>query len=354
MRKISISIFLCVACFVSLWGNNKPTDSSENTSLPRSTPQEQNVDEQGIKDFVKAMQDQDQNIHSLMVVRHGKVIHEQWFGDNAADKPHILNSVTKTYTATAVGFAVAENRLKVTDKVISFFPDKLPQQVSPYLEELEIRHLLTMTVGNDPSAMNTNMSQDWIKDFLALPVTVRPGTEFTYSSMASHTLSAIIQKVTGEKLIDYLTPRLFIPLDIQVSRWDEDPMGINTGGYGLYLCTEDMAKLGQFILQKGTWQGKRLLPAAWFDEATAKQVSSVPSWVKWQDRNTLEADHDWSQGYGYQMWRCTHNAVRADGAGGQYILIIPDKDVVIAITSQLQDMGNELDMVWKHIYPALK
>lgn len=353
MKKVIVSIFICIACCVSLWGQNSTNHQGVNTSLTRSTPKAENVDEQGIQDFVKAMQDEDQNIHSLMIVRHGKVIHEQWFGDNAADKPHILNSVTKTFTATAIGFAVAENRLKVTDKVISFFPDKLPDEVSPYLRELEIRHLLTMSVGNDPNGVNHH-NTDLVKSFLALPITVKPGTEFAYNSMASHMLSAIIQKVTGEKLVDYLTPRLFNPLHIKVSRWEVDKMGINTGGYGLYLCTEDIAKLGQLILQKGMWQGERLLPAAWFDEATAKQVESVPSWVKWEDRHTLPTDHDWRQGYGYQMWRCTHNAVRADGAGGQYILIIPDKDVVIAITSQLQDMGGELDKVWKYIYPALK
>jgi len=321
--------------------------------LPRSKPENESVDEQGIKNFIQTLKDRNQDIHSLMVLRNGKVVFEEWFGYNRAESPHIMYSVTKTYTATAIGFAVAEKKLKVTDKVISFFPDKLPPEVSPYLKQMEIRHLLTMSTGNDTGVMNRE-NEDWVQEFLSLPVNAKPGTRFAYSSMASYMLSAIIQKVSGMKLIDYLYPRLFRPLGIQVMYWGECPMGINTGGYDLYVRTEDMAKLGQFILQKGEWDGKQLLPKAWFDEATSSQMESIPSWVKWEDRDTVDKDSDWKQGYGYQMWRCRHNAVRADGANGQFIIIIPDKNAVVAITANIGDMGAELNLVWEHILPALK
>ncbi|MDR2955565.1 MAG: ChbG/HpnK family deacetylase [Prevotella sp.] len=320
-------------------------------ALPRSTPVKENVEEQGIKDFVQSLKDKNQDIHSLMVLRNGNVIHEEWFGDHTPDLSHIMYSVTKTYTATGIGFAVAENKIKVTDKVISFFPDKLPEEVSDNLKEMEIRHLLTMSAGNDPGAFNRS-SKDWVKEFLSLPVTEKPGTKMNYCSMASYMLAAIIQKVTGENLKDYLTSRFFGPLGIKVMYWGECPMGINTGGYDLYIRTEDMAKLGQFILQKGKWNGKQLLPESWIKEMTSPQIASLPSGTK--DPDSVPEDSDWKQGYGYQMWRCRHNAVRADGANGQYIIIMPDQNAVVAITANIGDMGSELNQVWKYILPALK
>lgn len=324
-------------------------------SLPRSTPEEENVSTKGINQYLEAVKKNGQDLHSIMVLRHGKVVAEHWFGDNAPDQAHILNSVSKTYTATAIGFAVSEGRIKVTDKVISFFPDKLPKNVSPYLQELEIRHLLTMSVGHDANLINSqrNENSDWIDLFLSAPITEKPGTQFAYNSLATYMLSAIIQKVTGEKLIDYLYPRLFRPLGIVGATWDS-PQGINCGGWGLFVKTEDMAKLGQFILQKGEWNGKQLLPQSWIEEATSYQIASLPAGVKKEDVKMKPKDSDWLQGYGYQMWHCRHNALRADGANGQYIIIIPDKDAVIVTTANIPDMQAEINLIWKYLLPALK
>jgi len=323
--------------------------------LPRSTPQAENVSRRGITGYLEAIKTSEQEIHSLMIVRHGKVIFEQWFGDNAPDKLHALWSVSKTYTATAIGFAVSENRLKVTDKVISFFPDKLPAEVSPNLRELEIRHLLTMSTGNDESAVNQarRTEEDWVKAFLSVPFYRMPGSEFQYNSMATYMLSAIIQKVTGEKVIDYLTPRLFRPLGITGVTWAESPQGINLGGWGLSVKTEDMAKLGQFILQKGKWNGEQLLPESWIDEATTSHIASLPAGTTRENLKMKPEDSDWLQGYGYQMWRCRHNGVRADGANGQYIIILPEKDAVIVVTARVSDMQAEINLIWEHILPAL-
>ena len=243
--------------------------------LPRSTPRAENMTQKGISDYLKSIKENEQDIHSLMIVRNGKVISEQWFGDNAPDKLHSLWSVSKTYTATAIGFAVSENKLKVTDKVISFFPDKLPATISPNLQALEIRHLLTMSTGNDEGHVNQarRTENDWVKAFLSVPFDQKPGTEFQYNSMATFMLSAIIQKVTGEKLINYLTPRLFQPLGITDITWDENPQGINIGGWGLSVKTEDMAKLGLLFLQKGKWNGEQLLPESWIEEATSSHIA---------------------------------------------------------------------------------
>ncbi len=321
--------------------------------LPRSTPEAENIDPEGIKKFLQTMKDRSFNIHSLMVLRNGKVAYEEWFGYEGADSPHSMFSVTKTFTSTAVGFAVAEKKLKLTDKVISFFPDKLPENVSPYLKEMEVRHLLTMSAGNNVKEMDTK-NEDWIREYLALEMKAKPGTQYQYSSTGSNMLSAIVQKVTGEKVSDYLATRLFRPIGIRIPYWGETMDGYTYGGYGLYVCTEDMAKLGQFILQKGEWNGKQLLPKKWFDEATTHQMDCVPSWVDWKDRDSVGADSDWKQGYGYQMWMCRHNAFRADGAEGQFIVMMPDQKAVVVITASINDMSAELNAVWDHILPAMK
>jgi len=326
-------------------------------ALPRSTPEAEKVNPKGIANYVEAVTKADMGIHSVMIVRNGKVVAEHWFGDNAANKPHILNSVSKTFTSTAIGFAVTEGKLKVTDKVISFFPDKLPAEVSPYLQELEIRHLLTMSVGHDldPSPIVREPgNEDWVKAFLAYPIDHKPGTVYVYNSLATYMLSAIIQKVTGEKLINYLYPRLFRPLGIVGAVWNECPNGINVGGWGLYVKTEDMAKLGLLYLQKGNWNGIQLLPESWIDAASRSHIKSLPAGARAENIKTRPEDSDWLQGYGFQLWRSRHNSYRADGAGGQYILILPEKNAVIAVTAQVKDMQEELNYIWKYLLPALK
>jgi CubicO group peptidase (beta-lactamase class C family) len=324
--------------------------------LPRSTPQAQQVARRGISGFLEAAKKNKMDIHSLMIVRHGNVITEQWFGDNAPDKLHALYSVSKTFTATAIGFAVSENKLQVTDKVISFFPDKLPAVVSDNLKELNIKHLLTMSVGHDVKLVDQacRTENDWMKVFLSAPIEKKPGTEMMYNSIATYMLSAIIQKVTGEKLIDYLTPRLFLPLGITGVTWEESQQGVNLGGWGLSVKTEDMAKLGQLFLQKGKWNDRQLLPEAWIEEATTSHIASLPSGTTRENLKIKPADSDWLQGYGYQMWRCRHNAVRADGAYGQYIIILPGKDAVIAVTANISDMQAEINLVWEHLLPAFE
>jgi len=327
-------------------------------SLPRSTPVAEKVSEKGIAGYLDAVRKSGQDLHSLMIVRHGKVVAEQWFGDNAANKPHIMNSVSKTFTATAIGFAVMEKRLRLTDKVISFFPEKLPAQLSPFLKELQVSHLLTMSVGQDARKVEQitkdTENTDWVKAFLSSPIDAEPGSEFSYNSMATYMLSAIIQRVTGEKVIDYLYPRLLRPLGITGATWQESPQGINCGGWGLYIKTEDMAKMGQFLLQKGKWNGEQLLAEAWIEEATSFKIASLPAGVKKQDLKMKPQDSDWLQGYGYKIWMCRHNAFRADGANGQFIIVIPEKDAVIVTTANVNDMQAEINLIWKYLLPALK
>jgi len=323
---------------------------AQTRAFPHSTPEAEGVSASGIDSFLTAAGKSKNEFHSIMVLRHGKVIAEGWWNPYRSDLKHSLYSTSKSFTSTAVGFAVTEGRLKVTDKVIKFFPESLPDTVSPYLAQLTVRDLLTMSVGMepDPTGVIPFKSVNWVKAFLATPIVHQPGTKFLYNTMATFMLSAIVQKVTGEKELDYLKPRLFEPLGIHGEDWEANEQGINTGGWGLRLKTEDMAKLGELYLHKGMWNGTQLLPAAWVNEATTFKIDQAPGVAQ-----SKKDSSDWMQGYCYQFWRCRHNAFRADGAFGQYIIVMPDQDAVIAITCETPDMQGEINLVWKYLLPAM-
>jgi CubicO group peptidase (beta-lactamase class C family) len=344
-RKFSYA-FLLVILLLSACRKEQVT-----TSLPRSVPEAQGVSSQGIIDFLDAAAKSKHEFHSLMFLRHGKVIAEGWWNPYKPGLRHTLYSTSKSFTATAVGFAVSEKRLSVDDKVISFFPEDLPDTVSTFLSELKVRDLLSMSAGQEPDPTFKTIVSDsnWVKAFLSVPVVHEPGTKFLYNSLATYMLSAIVQKVTGEKVIDFLMPRLFEPLAIEGMDWEVDPHEINTGGWGLRLKTEDMAKFGQLFLQKGKWNGKQVLPASWIDEATSLKIYQAPDAPQ-----SKKDSSDWMQGYCYQMWRCRHNCFRADGAYGQYIIVMPDQDAVIAITAETADMQDELNLVWQYLLPSIK
>ncbi len=326
-------------------------DVQTGNTLMRSYPEAEGVSSESIISFIRAIETSQHEFHSFMFLRHGKVIAEGWWDPYKPELKHTLYSTSKSFTSTAVGFAVTENRIRVNDKVVSFFPEYLPEKVSPYLADMEVRDLLTMSAGQapDPTHSLTASETDWIRAFLALPVVDDPGTKFLYNSMATYMLSAIVQKVTGEKIIDYLTPRLFEPLGTYGMDWETDPAGINTGGWGLRLKTEDMAKFGQLYLRKGIWNGKQILPSSWIDEATSFKIDQMPG-----AEQAVRDSSDWLQGYCYQFWRSRHNAYRGDGAYGQYIIVMPDQDAVVAITSETPDMQSEINLVWKYLLPGIK
>ena len=330
-------------------------ETAEIIDLPRvETPE--NVAQAMDTFFQKAANDS-MDIHSVMIVRDGNVVYSRWQSEGVDTVPHVLHSVSKTFTATAVGLAIAEGKMALTDKVIDYFPDKLPAEVSDNLKAMTVRDLLTMSCGHDvePSFRNSP-DAEWVQVFLAHPVVHEPGTFYLYNSLGTYMCSAIVQKVTGEKVVDYLDTRLFQPLHIDKPKWEESPQGINCGGWGLYLKTEDLAKMGQLLLQKGKWKGKQILPENYVIEATKAQVPCQPAGTKADkvaESGLTKENSDWVQGYGYQVWRCRHNAFRADGAGGQFIIVIPEKDAVIINTADLRDMQAELNLVWDHILPCL-
>ncbi len=333
---VTLSTCLFLMTSASLQAQSQP--------LPRSTPEAQGVSSEQIRNFVIAADEQIHSMHSFMLVRHGKIIAECWWSPEAAKKPHILWSLSKSFTSTAVGLAIEEGKLNLDDKVLSFFPEDAPENPSENLKAMRIRDLLTMSTGHDAEPWAKG-EEIWTKRFLSQPVPNEPGTKFLYNTPATYMQSAIVQKVTGKTVLDYLTPRLFEPLGIETPTWETSPQGISLGGYGLYLKTEDIAKFGQLYLQNGEWNGVQLVPAKWIETATSKQIenASAPS-----GKNKS----DWQQGYGFQFWRCRHNAYRGDGKDGQFCIVLPDQDAVIAITAKTGNMQAQLDLVWEHLLPA--
>ena len=314
-----------------------------NMPLPRSTPEGQGISSQAVLEFVQAG-DKIDTLHSFMIVRHGQVIGEGWWKPEAAEKPHVLWSLSKSFNSTAVGLAIAEGKLSLDDPVLKFFPSEAPADPSENLKAMKVRDLLTMTCGHDIEAKMVGGAPS-VKQFLAHPVPHKPGTHFQYNTMGSYTLSAIVTKVTGQTTLEFLKPRLFEPLGIANPEWDASPEGNSLGGYGLKLCTEDIAKFGQLYLQKGKWNGKQLIPERWVEQATSKQVPN-------DGESHSKLGIDWIQGYGFQFWRCTHNSFRGDGAGGQLCVVIPEKDAVVAITAQTGNFQGEMNAIWDKLFPA--
>lgn len=310
--------------------------------LPRSTPEAQGVSSEIIRQFVEAADQKVNTMHSFMLVRHGHVIAECWWKPQSAETPHVLHSLSKSFTSTAVGFAIEEGKLSLDDEVLNFFPDQAPAEPSKNLKAMRVRDLLTMSTGHEKEVKFTS-EVPWVKAFLRHPVPFKPGTHFQYNTPGTYMLSAIVQKVTGKTVLDYLQPRLFDPLRIEKPTWGSSPQGITFGGYGLFLRTEDIAKFGLLYLQQGKWDGKQVVPESWVKLATSRQMS-----------NGSNPKSDWDQGYGYQFWRCRHGAFRGDGANGQFCVVLPEQDAVFAITAETGDMQGELNVVWDKLLPAFQ
>lgn len=341
MKRLLCLVLLSLVLITPVLQAQEALPRGSATALPRSAPEAQGVLSAGVREFIDAVDRDVKSMHSFMLLRHGYVVAEAWWTPESSEKPHVLWSLSKSFTSTAVGLAVAEGKLSVDDPVLSFFPEDAPPQPSANLSAMRVRDLLTMTAGHQDE-LNWRETPHWAKAFLAHPVPHKPGTHFRYNTPATYMLSAIVQQTTGETVLDYLTPRLFEPLGIDKPIWETSPQEISIGGYGLYLRTEDIAKFGQLYLQRGRWNGKQLIPAAWIEQATGRQVS-----------NGSDPGRDWEQGYGFQFWRCRHGAYRGDGKDGQFCIVLPEQDAVIAITANSGDMQGQLNIVWDKLLPAL-
>jgi CubicO group peptidase (beta-lactamase class C family) len=311
--------------------------------LPRATPESQGVASTDLLRFVDAL-DGLRHVHSVMVVRRGQVIAEGWWSPYRADRPHALFSISKSFTSTAVGLLIEDGQLSLDDRVVDLLPDDAPASVDERLASVRVRHLLSMSTGQARDGLESAGAAGWARSILEVPVAHEPGTRFMYQTGATYLLAAIATRLTGERLLDHLTPRLLEPLGIEGATWERGPDGIDAGGFGLSMTTEDVAAFGQLLLQRGQWEERQLVPAAWIDAATSAHVSNgdprLPS--------------DWTQGYGFQFWRGRHDSFRADGAFGQLCVVLPAHETVVAATAGLPDMQAELDVVWDTLLPLLR
>jgi CubicO group peptidase (beta-lactamase class C family) len=340
LARLALSLFVpaAVLCHVS--------DAEAKTSLPRSTPEAEGVDSTGLLRFVEALEKNVDAVHSIMLVRHGKVVAEGWWSPYQSGDLHVMYSVTKSFTSSAIGFAQQEGLLSINDTILSHFPDRAPAKPADNMKEMRIRDLLRMSTGHakDPSpGVKDEKNTAWVKAFLATDVEDKPGTHFLYNSAGSYVLGAIVQKVSGKTLEEYLRPRLFEPLGMDGPVWTKSPEGVNLGDGGISLHTEDLAKFGLLYLQKGVWNGKQLLKREWVEAATSLQTASGGN-----------PDSNWDAGYGYQFWQNKVTGFRADGAFGQFSFVLPKYDVVLAVTSGTSNMASVMDTMWQNLLPALR
>jgi len=313
--------------------------------LPRSTPADQDVSSAGVEAFLDAVEaDPRLELHSLVVLRHGHVVAQGWWAPYGPDELHLLYSLSKSFTATAAGLAAAEGLLDLDDTVVSHLPDLAAAATHPWTRSMRLRDLAAMASGHHEDTLERARRLDPdepVRGFLALPPDAEPGSVFAYNNGATYTLAAVVQRVTGQTLTDYLRPRLLEPLGITRSAWHTHPEGRELGFSGFHLTSEAVARFGQLYLDDGVWQGRRLLPEGWVAEASRVHTP-----------NPAETNPDWQQGYGYQLWRSRHG-YRGDGAYGQFCLVLPEQDAVVVTTAQTEDMQALIDAVWAHLLPGM-
>ena len=344
MIRNTRTLWATASAFFALWVLTSQVAAP--AELPRSTPEQQGIASSAVADFVTALDTEIEDVHGLMVLRHGHVVAEGWWAPYRPEFIHSLFSLSKSFASTSVGLAVHEGHLSIDDPVISFFPDAVPEEPTWQLEAMRVRDLLSMSTGHhgdDLRAFSFDSTSPLPEAFLHLPVAHKPGTHFNYNTPASYMLSAIVHTVTGENLLDYLRPRLLDPLGVVEATWNTDAQGIAHGGFGLSITTESIARFGQLYLQQGEWEGEQLLPAEWVEQATGRQTS-----------NGSNPDSPWDQGYGYQFWRNRHGAYRASGAGGQLALVMPEQDAVVAITAGTSQIGDIFNLVWDRLVPGMQ
>ena len=329
----------------------------------RSIPECEGVDSRSVDAFLDRVEEKAFELHSFMLCKGATVIAEAWWSPYRADRRHMLHSLTKSVGAMGVGIAIGQGYFNLDTPVISFFSDELPPQVSPNLAMMTVRHLLTMTTGHATGISGgewRTIRTSWVREFFKEPVVERPGSRFIYSSASSYMLSAIVQKTTGRTLRDYVDEFVFRPLGIDNFEWDASPEGITSGGNGLSLTTEAIATIGVLHLQHGEWRGRQVLPKAWVDAATSPHLKEV--WMGAFDGRRMQAGGEESadaggerhRGYGYQWWIGPDGAYYAYGIFGQYCVVLPRENAVIAFTAAIPAPESRLlELVWSDLAPAL-
>jgi CubicO group peptidase (beta-lactamase class C family) len=322
------------------------------SSLPTSTPSEEGVDGHAVERFVDALEaTEGVEPHGLMILRHGSVIAAGWWSPYAPERLHLLYSLSKSFTSTAVGLAAAEGLLSLDDPVVSYFPELDAVITDTRTRSMLVRHIAAMSSGHLEDTWqraSTSRPDNPVRGFLELRPDRDPGSVFAYNQSATYTMATILQRVTGTTVTDYLRSRLFDPIGAGEVAWAQLPAGQDVGFTGLHATTDTIARLGELYLRNGVWLGKQVLPAGWVEQAT-KQHISTDTVVD----PAVGDKPDWRQGYGFQFWRSRHG-YRGDGAYGQYCLVLPEQDAVVALLGQSSETQALLDLVWRELLPAFR
>lgn len=323
--------------------------NKEKKQLLTATPEALGIPSSAIHSFINKIESKGVCLHSFMVLRNGKIGAEGYWKPFDVNKKHRMYSISKSFVSVAIGFMEAEGLLSLDDNVISFFPEKLPSEgVHPYIEKMKIRDLLRMATAHAKTTYKVMAIDDWVKTFFIVPPSHIPGKVFSYDTSATYTLTAIVEKLSGMSILDYLRPKLLDPIGFSEDAYFiKSPEGISHGGSGLMCTSHDLAKFALTCMQEGRFDGKQLIPAEYIKAATSKQIDTAVS------RGSIEEQ----QGYGYQFWICRNNGFACFGMGGQYAICLPDKDFLLITTADTQSNpeGNEVifDALWDYIYPQL-
>ena len=310
---------------------NFPFDAVYEQAFVRATPESQGISSDLFAALLRELDaSKDTEMHHFMALRHGKVICECNFAPYPKGMWHITHSMCKSITGMAIGMLIEEEKLKLDENIYDIFPDHINAFSKIFRPVITVENLLTMTSGITFNESGIVSGNDWLGSFLNASVNGKPGTEFQYNSLNTYVLSAIVTKRTGETLTEYLTPRLFGPLGITKYYWETCPKGITKGGWGLFLCAEDMAKLGQLYLQRGKWNGQQLVSEYWIEISTARH---------------LKTQND-TYGYGYQLWMEQRpGSFEYNGMLGQNVIIYPDMDMVLVTNAGNKEMFQDCIML---------
>lgn len=310
-------------------------------SIPNARfPEQVGISSTEINALIEDLDENDVELHSIKIMRFGKAAYEAYRYPYNAESPHTMYSVSKSFTSVAIGFAIDEGLLSLDTKVIDIFPEYRPAKRDENLEKMTVFNLLTMTAGKDVSFLTDKTKGRWVKDFFASKWYAAPGDGWRYISENTYMCSAIITKLTGLSMIDYLTPRLFIPLGIERKPfWESDPSGVNAGGWGLFITTDELSRFVLCLSQGGKYAGEQVIPEWYVKEATAKQVG-----------NNGSSGEDSSNGYGFFFWRNKlENSYRLDGMFSQFGIVLEDYDAVIVTTCSEIDEQKTRDCIFRHI-----
>jgi CubicO group peptidase (beta-lactamase class C family) len=322
------------------------------TLLPRSSPAAAAVSSRAIGALLDRLDERSIECHSLMVVRKGRVIAEGWWAPYSAERPHLLYSLTKSFTSIAVGLAIAEGALSLDDRVVDLLPDHVPGDVSDQGRRITVHHLLSMTAGHATDTLEEAWQlepSDLVKGFLRVPVAATEGTLHTYDNATTFILARMVERATGRGLPEFLDERLFAPMGIEDAEWDRVGNGAAFGFHGLHLRTEAVAAFGELLLRGGRWGDQQLVPRDWVELATSKRIDS-------RHYSDGADGVDFLSGYGYQFWMSRHG-FHGNGAFGQHCVVVPAHDLVVVVTSaqrEVRQAQDVLDAIWECLLPGIE